>query len=270
MKRLDVILSERGIAKSREKAKEMILSERVKVEGKVILKPSTTFEEDVKIDLQKSDSEDYLSRGGLKLAKAIKAFNINVKDCVCMDIGASTGGFTDCMLKNGCKKVYAIDVGRGQLSKQLLCDERVENLEGTNIRYIDSNLIDLPVEFFSVDVSFISLNLVLPKIHEIVENNACGVCLIKPQFEVGKGNVGKNGVVRDNKLRVYAINKVCNYCVEAGFSVKGLDYSPIKGPEGNIEYLIYVRKSEEATIEFSEDVKEIVRKSHTQLNYGER
>lgn len=269
MERLDVIISKRGILKSREKAKEMILNGKVLVEGNVILKPSTAFNEDVKIEV-KSGVEDYISRGGRKLAKALRVFNIDVSGLTALDVGASTGGFTDCLLKNGCRKVFAVDVGRGQLSDELSNDLRVKNLEGVNIRYIDCRLLDEPINFFTVDVSFISLSLVLEKIHDVIQNNACGVCLIKPQFEAGKSNVGKNGVVKDSKVHCDVINRICNFCLDVGFSVAALDFSPVKGPEGNIEYLIYIQKCSNVRVSDSIDIKKIVRLSHEQLNYGAR
>ena len=211
----------------------------------------------------------YVSRGGYKLAKAIKIFPIDLKDKICMDIGASTGGFTDCMLQNGAKKVYSIDVGYGQLAWKLRTDPKVVNLERTNIRYITDEQIKDPIDFFSVDVSFISLCLVLPAAYKFMKDNAQAVCLIKPQFEAGKENVGKKGVVRDPKVHEDVINKIINFSYENGFNILGLDFSPIKGPEGNIEYLLYIEKSNNKKHKDDIDVKKLVKDSHIILNGGE-
>ena len=268
-KRLDVIICEREIARSRERAKELILGGKVYVGQNISVKPGMLFDEGVDIQV-KDNLDSYVSRAGEKLFKALKVFNIKLDGCVAMDVGASTGGFTDCMLKNGCRKVYAIDVGTGQLSDKLISDSRVKNLEGENIRYLNSDLIDLPVEFFSVDVSFISLCLVLPRIYEIVEDGAYGVCLIKPQFEAGRGKIGKRGVVKDKKEHIRVIEKICGACTQTGFNVLGLDYSPIKGSKGNIEYLIYIRKCDSNLIDKDIDFKKIVEMSYNDLNHGER
>ena len=182
-----------------------------------------------------------------------------------MDIGASTGGFTDCMLKNDCKKVYSVDVGYGQLDWKLRNDPRVVNLERTNIRYIDKSLIEDKIEFFSVDVSFISLKLVLPVVHEIIENGALGVCLIKPQFEAGKEKVGKKGVVRDKKVHQEVVENIISFCTQNGFAVLGLGFSPIKGPEGNIEYLMLIKKSDNAYVDEPVDTEDTVARSHDEL-----
>ncbi|MBQ4145712.1 MAG: TlyA family RNA methyltransferase, partial [Clostridia bacterium] len=201
----------------------------------------------------------YVSRGGLKLDKAMKVFPINLNDKICMDIGASTGGFTDCMLQNGASKVYAVDVGYGQLAWKLRQDERVINLERTNIRYVTEEQVPEKIDFFSVDVSFISLKLVLPVAFELLKDDGFGVCLIKPQFEAGKDKVGKKGVVRDPNIHIEVIENVLEFTKEIGFTTLGLDFSPVKGPEGNIEYLMYIGKKG-ANEEF--DVKELVEKSH--------
>ncbi len=263
-KRLDVILFEKGLAESREKAKLAIMEGNVYVDNQKSDKPGSMYKEDCKIEVRGAKNP-YVSRGGLKLEKAIKTFNINLKDLIAMDVGASTGGFTDCMLKNGCKKVYSVDVGYGQLDWKLRNDERVVNLERTNIRYIDKSLIKDKITFFSVDVSFISLKLVLPVVREIIEDGALGVCLIKPQFEAGKEKVGKKGVVREEKVHQEVVESTIDFCIKNGFSVLDLDFSPIKGPEGNIEYLMLVKKSDSAYIDEPVDAEYTVLRSHEEL-----
>lgn len=263
-KRLDVILFERGLAESREKAKIAIMEGLVYVDNQKSDKPGSMYKEDCKIEVR-GTKNPYVSRGGLKLEKAMKTFNIDLNDLIAMDIGASTGGFTDCMLKNGCRKVYSVDVGYGQLDWKLRNDPRVVNLERTNIRYIDKSLIKDKIDFFSVDVSFISLKLVLPVVHDIIEDGALGVCLIKPQFEAGKEKVGKKGVVRDSKVHLEVVENIINFCVENGFAVLGLDFSPIKGPEGNIEYLMLVKKSDNAYVDEPVDIEYTVDTSHDEL-----
>ena len=262
--RLDVLLVQKGLAPSREKAKAMIMEGNVFINNNREDKAGTMFDENVEIEI-KGNTLKYVSRGGLKLEKAMIHFGITLDDKVCMDIGASTGGFTDCMLMNGCDKVYSVDVGHDQLNKKLLNDARVVNLEKTNIRNIEPSLIKDSITFFTVDVSFISLTLVMEPIRNIIETGAIGVCLIKPQFEVGKENIGKNGIVKDKKLHIFAINKVCDFCVENGFAVLALDYSPIKGPEGNIEYLVLVKKSETPYIDEFVDIENVVEDSHEKL-----
>jgi len=263
-KRLDVILFEKGLAESREKAKLAIMEGNVYVDNQKSDKPGSMYKEDCKVEVRGAKNP-YVSRGGLKLEKAIKTFNINLKDLIAMDVGASTGGFTDCMLKNGCKKVYSVDVGYGQLDWKLRNDGRVVNLERTNIRYIDKTLINDKINFFSVDVSFISLKLVLPVVREIIEDGALGVCLIKPQFEAGKDKVGKKGVVREAKVHKEVVENIINFCIKNGFSVLDLDFSPIKGPEGNIEYLMLVKKSDSAYIDEPVDAEYTVLRSHEEL-----
>lgn len=263
-KRIDVMLFEKNLASSREKAKRLITDGLVFVNGTEVKKFSEKFDENEIIEI-KPGGLRYVSRGGLKLEKALKNFDIDVSGKTAMDVGASTGGFTDCMLINGCDKVYSVDVGHDQLDKKLLCDTRVINLEKTNIRNIDSSLINDRITFFTVDVSFISLTLVMNSIRNIVAPGASGVCLIKPQFEVGKENIGKNGIVKDKKLHIFAIHKVCNFCVENGFAVLALDYSPIKGPDGNIEYLALVKKSESPYIDEFVDIENVVEDSHEKL-----
>ena len=263
-KRLDSMVFERGLAESREKAKILIMEGLVFVDNQKSDKPGTTYNEDCNIEVR-NNKISYVSRGGLKLEKAIKSFNIELKNLTTLDVGASTGGFTDCMLQNGCTKVYAVDVGYGQLDWKLRNDPRVVNLERTNIRYVDKSLIKDLVDFFTVDVSFISLRLVLPIIREIVRDGSLGICLIKPQFEAGREKIGKKGVVRDKKVHIEVIETIYNFCLNNGFSVLNIDYSPIKGPEGNIEYLMLIKKSDNAYIDDNIDVENTVKASHEKL-----
>lgn len=267
-KRLDVLLFERGLAASREKARTLIMAGDVYVEGQKSDKPGTMYKDDVRLEVR-APQVAYVSRGGLKLEKAIKAFGIDLSGKIAMDIGASTGGFTDCMLQNGARKVYSVDVGYGQLDWKLRNDPRVVNLERTNIRYIDENAVPDELNFFSVDVSFISLKLVLPVARKFMSEGATAVCLIKPQFEAGRENVGKNGVVRDANVHVAVVREICEFVLRAGFNILGLDFSPIKGPKGNIEYLIYLEKSpcaEDATNRCEVEVESLVRRSHEELD----
>lgn len=267
-KRLDVMLFEGGLATSREKAQALIMSGNVYIDNQKADKPGTSYDEGVKMELR-GDGLKYVSRGGLKLEKAIATFGINLRDKVAMDIGASTGGFTDCMLKNGLAKVYAVDVGYGQLDWRLRTDERVVNLERTNIRYLDPGLLSEPIDFFSIDVSFISLKLVLPVVKGLMHDDAEVVCLIKPQFEAERSGVGKNGVVRDRKVHMQVIDKICTFARHQGFWVKGLNFSPVKGPKGNIEYLLYLRNAytEHADEYTSWDyLEELTKKAHDTLS----
>lgn len=263
-KRLDILMCEKNLSPSREKAKELITNNLVWVGGKKANKPSAEFEENADIKIEENAIK-YVSRGGLKLEKALNNFDVKVDGKIALDVGASTGGFTDCMLQNGCKKVYAVDVGHGQLSEKLLNDPRVVNIEGVNARKLKKELFKDEIDFFVVDVSFISLTLVMPSIKNVVKTGALGVCLIKPQFEVGKDNVGKSGVVKDKKLHKMAVKKVCDFCFNNGFAVLALDYSPIKGPDGNIEYLILVKKSWSPYIDEPVDPENIVELSHDEL-----
>ncbi len=263
-KRLDSMVFERGLAESREKAKILIMEGLIFVDNQKSDKPGTTYNEDCNIEIR-NNKIGYVSRGGLKLEKAIKSFNIELKNLTTLDVGASTGGFTDCMLQNGCTKVYSVDVGYGQLDWKLRNDPRVINLERTNIRYIDKLHIKDPIDFFTVDVSFISLRLVLPIIREIVRDGSLGICLIKPQFEAGREKIGKKGVVRDKKVHIEVIETIYNFCLNNGFSVLNIDYSPIKGPEGNIEYLMLIKKSDNAYIDDNIDVENTVKASHEKL-----
>ena len=243
-KRLDILLVEKGLAESREKAKTIIMSGIVYVDGEKEDKAGSTFPEEADIEVR-GKTLRYVSRGGLKLEKAMTSFPIELKGKVCMDVGASTGGFTDCMLQNGAVKVYSVDVGHGQLAWSLRNDPRVVCMEKTNIRYVKPEDIEEPVSFASVDVSFISLSKVLPPLRELMTEDAECVCLIKPQFEAGREKVGKKGVVREKSTHIEVIENVLEFTKNSGFEVLGLDYSPIKGPEGNIEYLMYIRKTAE-------------------------
>lgn len=254
-KRLDVELVDRGLVQSRERAKVVIMEGLVYVNGQKSDKAGTPVKEDDRIEVR-GETLRYVSRGGKKLEKAMQVFPVVLEGCTCMDIGASTGGFTDCMLQNGAVKVYAVDVGYGQLAWSLRTDERVVNLERTNIRYITEEQVPQPVDFISVDVSFISLTLVLPVAHRLLKDGAQMVCLVKPQFEAGKDKVGKKGVVRDPQIHREVIRKVIDCAGELGFWVRGLDFSPIKGPEGNIEYLLFLQKPQQEALPPEETVAE--------------
>ncbi len=251
--RLDVLLVNRGFAPSREKAKTLIMAGEVFVNGQREDKPGTTFEESKINSLEvRGDTLPYVSRGGLKLEKAVNNFGFSLQDKVCMDIGASTGGFTDCMLQNGARKVYSVDVGHGQLDWKLRSDERVVCMEKTNFRYMVRNDIEDELDFASCDVSFISLTKILLPARRLLKDGGEMVCLIKPQFEAGKEKVGKKGVVRDPKVHEEVVHRIMDFVNIAGFEVLHLDYSPIKGPEGNIEYLIHIRKNPEMNEKISE------------------
>ena len=265
--RLDVALVEAGLAQSREKAKAYIMSGIVYVNNQKADKAGVNIKKDDIIEVRGATLK-YVSRGGLKLEKAMQNFDIVLQDKICADIGASTGGFTDCMLQNGAAKVYAIDVGYGQLAWKLRTDERVINLERTNFRYVTSEQIPDMLEFASVDVSFISLSIILPVMHTLLKDGAEAVCLIKPQFEAGKDKVGKKGVVRDKNVHLEVIEKIFGVIINTGFSILHLDYSPIKGPEGNIEYLVHIIKSNEASILCETTPEEVVEASHTELSKG--
>ena len=240
-KRLDILLVEKGLAPSREKAKAYIMAGAVYVGGNKEDKAGSLFSEDAAVELRTSPLK-YVSRGGLKLEKAVQVFPVSLKDKVCMDVGASTGGFTDCMLQNGAARVYAVDVGYGQLDWKLRTDERVVCMEKTNIRYLTPDQLPEKVDFVSVDVAFISLSKVLGPVYELMKEEGEAVCLIKPQFEAGREKVGKKGVVRDPAVHLEVIKAVEQFAEDTGFILKGLDYSPVKGPEGNIEYLLYLGK----------------------------
>ena len=264
-KRLDVLLVERGLATSREKAKAMIMAGEVLVDNEREDKAGSMFPEEVEIVL-KGKPLPYVSRGGLKLEKAMKNFDLTLDGKVCMDVGASTGGFTDCMLQNGAVKVYAVDVGYGQLAWSLRTDERVVNMERTNIRNVTLDQLAEPIEFFSVDVSFISLHHIFPVAQAITTPDAMGVCLVKPQFEAGREKVGKNGVVRDPATHREVLHNAMGYAAANGFKVCGLDFSPVKGPEGNIEYLMFVQKSDEPGVLDDSVAEQVVASSHSTLD----
>ena len=238
--RLDVLMVQRNLAESREKAKALIMSGIVYVNGQKEDKAGTSFEETVQIEVR-GNTLKYVSRGGLKLEKAMSRFGVQLAGKVCMDVGASTGGFTDCMLQNGAVKVYAVDVGHGQLAWKLRNDDRVICMEKTNIRYVTPEDIGDRIEFASIDVSFISLTKVLGPVKQLLTDEGQVVCLIKPQFEAGREKVGKKGVVREKSVHLEVIEMVMDYARSIGFGILGLEFSPIKGPEGNIEYLLYLQ-----------------------------
>lgn len=264
--RLDVLLVKRNLAESREKAKAVIMSGIVYVDGQKEDKAGASFPETVQIEVRGSTLK-YVSRGGLKLEKAMTCFGVTLEGKICMDVGASTGGFTDCMLQNGAKKVYAIDVGYGQLAWGLRQDPRVVNLERTNARYLTKEQVPEAIDFMSVDVSFISLSLILPAARPLLGEEGRAVCLIKPQFEAGREKVGKKGVVRDKAVHREVIEKALGFSLENGFSVRGLTYSPVKGPEGNIEYLAYLQKAERPRLlEGVGSPKDVVEASHQELD----
>ncbi len=264
--RLDVLLVARGLAPSREKAKAVIMSGIVYVDGNKEDKAGDTFPETCSIEVR-GNTLRYVSRGGLKLEKAMEVFPITPQDCICMDVGASTGGFTDCMLQNGAKKVYAVDVGKGQLAWSLRNDPRVVVMEKTNIRYVTKEHVEDELDFVSVDVSFISLSKVLPPVRELMRPGATAVCLIKPQFEAGPEKVGKKGVVRDKSVHEEVIIAVVDFVKANGFFPRGLTFSPVKGPEGNIEYLLYMTKDEAQENLIDNDfVRKVVDDSHSTLD----
>ncbi|MCL2253066.1 MAG: TlyA family RNA methyltransferase [Lachnospiraceae bacterium] len=252
MKRIDIILIDKGFATSREKAKAYINNGQVSVNGKTVDKVGSIFPEDCLVTLKKA-GDDFVSRGGIKLKKAITSFSLSLGGKVCLDIGASTGGFTDCMLKHGAKCVYAIDSGKNQLADSLKNDNRVINMEETNFRYLKRDDILKPIDFAAADVSFISLKLILPSAYDILQHNSEMVCLIKPQFEAGPAKVGKNGIVKDKKIHLNVINDIIRYALEIGFSALNLELSPLQGgrlrednkrpAKGNIEYLLHLRKA---------------------------
>ncbi len=263
--RLDVAVFEQGYAPSREKAKAIIMAGIVYVNNQKVDKAGFELKEGDVLEVR-GKTLQYVSRGGLKLEKAMQEFPITLEGKICMDVGASTGGFTDCMLQNGAVKVYSVDVGYGQLAWKLRTDERVVNLERTNFRYATREQIPDEVDFASVDVSFISLKHILPNLNTLLAPDGQAVCLIKPQFEAGKEKVGKKGVVRDLNVHLEVVENVIKLALENGFSVMGLQFSPIKGPEGNIEYLIYLNKSQEPVVSDDVNAKELVNMSHTELD----
>ena len=264
--RLDVLLVNRGLAASREKAKAIIMSGSVYVDGQKEDKAGQTFPEEANIEVRGSTLK-YVSRGGLKLEKAMECFDVSLSGKICMDVGSSTGGFTDCMLQNGAVKVYAVDVGHGQLDWKLRNDPRVICMEKTNIRYVKPEDIEDRIQFSSIDVSFISLTKVLGPVKELLTDDGEIVCLIKPQFEAGREKVGKHGVVRDASVHKEVIDMVMNYAVSINFEVMNLEFSPVKGPEGNIEYLLHLLKHQSGDYSnIPVDSGEIVRKAHETLD----
>lgn len=265
-KRLDLLLVEKGIAPSREKAKALIMAGTVMADGERADKAGELYDaKTVKLKLI-GDQLRYVSRGGLKLEKAMNSFPIELNGKICMDIGASTGGFTDCMLQNGAQKVYAVDVGYGQLAWSLRTDERVINLERTNIRYLEKEKVPDTVDFASIDVSFISLTLVLPVMKTFLKQGGEAVCLVKPQFEAGKGKVGKKGVVREPSIHLEVLQNILDFCNRNGLFVAGIDFSPVKGPEGNIEYLYYLINRPQESDYSENDLNDLVYRSHSSLD----
>lgn len=263
--RLDLLMVQRGLAPSREKAKAMIMAGSVLVNGQREDKAGTMFADTADITV-KGNTLKYVSRGGLKLEKAMSHFDITLEGKTCMDVGASTGGFTDCMLQNGAVKVFSVDVGYGQLDWKLRQDPRVVCMEKTNIRYVVPEDIGEAVDFASIDVSFISLSKVLPAVRALLTDEGEIVCLIKPQFEAGREKVGKKGVVRDPAVHEEVIETVIACAKELEFEVRELEYSPIKGPEGNIEYLLHLKKGGNAEYESGFSVPEIVKAAHASLD----
>ena len=263
--RLDILLVEKGICESREKAKTNIMAGLIFVDGQRVDKAG----EKVKVDADivfKGEKLKYVSRGGLKLEKAMNTFGIDLTNKVCMDIGASTGGFTDCMLQNNASKVFAVDVGYGQFAWKLRTDERVVCMEKTNIRYVTPEDIGVALDFASIDVSFISLRTIMPAVKALLGDKGEVVALIKPQFEAGRDKVGKKGVVRDKEVHLEVINTIINFLLENELNVLGLSYSPIKGPEGNREYLVYFTKDKEREGSFElSQIEDVVNESHSQL-----
>lgn len=265
--RLDVYLTENGMTQSRERAKALIMAGQVYVKNQKCDKAGLMIDENETNVEIRGEQLKYVSRGGLKLEKAMSAFPITLAGKTAMDIGASTGGFTDCMLMNGAKKVFAVDVGYGQLAWKLRQDERVVSMERTNIRYVTPEDIGEALDFASIDVSFISLRLVLPVAYALLKDGGEIAALIKPQFEAGRGQVGKKGVVRDKNVHFEVIRTVLDFAAGIGFSVEGLTFSPVKGPEGNIEYLTYLKKSAENQAAVSdEQIREVVEASHAELD----
>lgn len=263
--RLDILLVEKGFFQSRERAKTSIMAGSVFIDGRRVDKSGEKVKVDAEI-IVKGNDIPYVSRGGFKLEKAIKAFDIDLKGTVCLDIGASTGGFTDCMLQNDAMKVYAIDVGYGQFAWKLRTDERVVCMERTNVRYVTEDQLAEKANFASIDVSFISLTKVIPAVINLLDDKGEVVALIKPQFEAGREKVGKKGVVRDPNTHKEVIEKIVGFIASLNLSIKGLDFSPIKGPEGNIEYLVYFTKDKvETSFDLEERIEKVVQDSHNNI-----
>lgn len=264
--RLDVLLVSRGLAESREKAKAIIMSGNVYVDGQKEDKAGSNFPAEAVIEVR-GNTLKYVSRGGLKLEKAMENFDVTLAGKICMDVGSSTGGFTDCMLQNGAVKVYAVDVGHGQLAWKLRNDERVVCMEKTNIRYVTPEDVADKINFSSIDVSFISLTKVLGPVKELLSDDGQIVCLIKPQFEAGREKVGKHGVVRDSAVHLEVIEKVIDFAISIGFEVLNLEFSPVKGPEGNIEYLLHLQKHTEGSYtDVPFEAAQVVEKAHAVLD----
>lgn len=263
--RIDIVLVNKGLAPSRERAKALIMEGIVFVNNQKCDKAGTNVKDTDIIEVR-GKTLKFVSRGGLKLEKAMKSFDLSLDGFLCADIGASTGGFTDCMLQSGAKKVYSIDVGYGQLAWKLRNDERVINLENTNFRNVTKEQIPDELDFASVDVSFISLTLILPVLRPLLKDGANAVCLIKPQFEAGRENVGKNGVVRERSVHIAVINKIMDFALLNGFSFLGLDFSPVKGPKGNIEYLCLLKKTDNAENLCGKTAEAVVDESYNTLN----
>ena len=265
--RVDVLAYKQGLFETREQAKRGVMAGLVVnvINGERYDKPGEKIDDGTELKL-KGEKLRYVSRGGLKLEKALAVFNLSVEDMITIDIGASTGGFTDVMLQNGAKKVYAVDVGYGQFAWKLRQDERVVCMEKTNIRYVTPNDIDDELDFASVDVSFISLTKVLGPARALLKDGGEMVCLIKPQFEAGREKVGKKGVVRDKSVHEEVVNNIISFALSNGFSVLDLEYSPIKGPEGNIEYLVHIKKTDDPIKEESVDIHSVVEAAHGELD----
>ena len=266
-KRLDVLLCERGLAESRQRAQADIMGGCVFVEGRPALKAGQAVDEEAQIEVR-GQAIPYVSRGGLKLAKAMDVFSLDLTGLVCADIGASTGGFTDCMLQHGAEKVFAVDTGYGKLAWKLRTDPRVVPLERTNARYLTREQIPDALDFASVDVSFISLRLILPALRGVLKDSGRVVCLVKPQFEAGREKVGKKGVVRDPKVHQEVLEHFLDHAAQADFTVAAMDFSPIRGPEGNIEYLGLLTAG--AGEPYTGDLPGLVARSHEALEGGER
>ncbi len=264
-KRLDVLMFEKGLAESREKARALIMSGIVFVDGARVDKPGSQLTEEAEIEVR-GEQLRYVSRGGLKLEKALKVFGVSPQGKVCIDCGASTGGFTDCLLQNGAVKVYAVDVGYGQLAWKLRSDERVVCMERTNIRYVTPEDLPETADMAVIDVSFISLAIVLPAVKRLIKEGDEVVCLVKPQFEAGKDKVGKKGVVREQSVHIEVVEGIVAFLLETGFSVLGLDYSPVKGPQGNIEYLVLVEKTDAPQNGLAVTAIDVVTRAHEALD----
>ena len=264
--RLDVYMTENGMTESRERVKALIMAGQVYIDNQKCDKAGLMIDPLTSKPEIRGETLKYVSRGGLKLEKAMNEFPITLENKVTMDIGASTGGFTDCMLQNGAKKVFAVDVGYGQLAWKLRQDERVVSMERTNIRYVTPEQIGEKIDFASIDVSFISLKLVLPVAANLLSDNGEVVALIKPQFEAGREQVGKKGVVKDKNVHLQVCQNALKYAVDSGFSPLGLSFSPIKGPEGNIEYLMYLKKNGEKNAVTDERILEVIELSHGELD----